>query len=65
MTLGFGGYTVGNASTPPNRTRFHTLQWNIQWHRVAGNLGLEGQEIVRNPGAREPDRLFLAGWEVN
>jgi hypothetical protein len=24
-----------------------------------------GQETVRNPGAREPDRLFLAGWEVN
>jgi hypothetical protein len=32
---------------------------------VAGNFGLEGQETVRNPGAREPDRLFLAGWEVS
>jgi hypothetical protein len=25
----------------------------------------QGQETVRNPGAREPYRLFLAGWEVN
>jgi hypothetical protein len=33
--------------------------------RVAGNFGLGGQETVRNPGAREPERLFLAGWEVN
>jgi hypothetical protein len=32
---------------------------------VAGNFGLGGQETVRNPGARESDRLFLAGWEVN
>ena len=24
-TSGFGGYTVGNASTPPNRTRVNTL----------------------------------------
>jgi hypothetical protein len=32
---------------------------------VAGNFGLGGQETVRNPGAREPDRLFLAGWEVS
>jgi hypothetical protein len=24
-----------------------------------------GQETIRNPGARESDRLFLAGWEVN
>jgi hypothetical protein len=38
MTPGFRGYTVGNASTPPNRTRVHTLQWNIQWHCVAGNF---------------------------
>ena len=33
--------------------------------RVAGNFGLRGQETVRNIGARDPDRLFLAGWEVN
>jgi hypothetical protein len=32
---------------------------------VARNFGLGGQETVRNPGARESDRLFLAGWEVN
>jgi hypothetical protein len=32
---------------------------------VAGNFGLGGQETVRNPGARETDRLFLAGWEVS
>jgi hypothetical protein len=31
---------------------------------VAGNFGLGGQETVRNPGARESERLFLAGWEV-
>jgi hypothetical protein len=33
--------------------------------RVSGNFGLKGQETVRNPRAREPDRLFLASWEVN
>ena len=38
MTPGFKGYMVGNASTPPNRTRVHTLPWNIQWHYVAGNF---------------------------
>ena len=32
---------------------------------VAGNFGLEGQEIARIPGARDPERLFLVGWEVN
>ena len=32
---------------------------------VAGNFGLEGQETIRNHGARELDRLFLADWEVN
>jgi hypothetical protein len=25
-----GGYTVGNTSTPPNRTRVNTLQWRIR-----------------------------------
>jgi hypothetical protein len=24
-----------------------------------------GQETARIPGAREPERLFLVGWEVN
>jgi hypothetical protein len=32
---------------------------------VAGSFGLGGQESLRNPGAREPDRLLLAGWEVS
>jgi hypothetical protein len=32
---------------------------------VAGNFGLGGQETARIPGAREPERLFLVGWEVN
>jgi hypothetical protein len=32
---------------------------------VAGNFGLRGQETARILGAREPKRLFLAGWEVN
>jgi hypothetical protein len=32
---------------------------------VAGNFGLEGQETARIPGARESERLFLVGWEVN
>jgi hypothetical protein len=38
MTLGFRGYTVENASTPPNRTRVNTLPWTIQWHYVARNF---------------------------
>jgi hypothetical protein len=37
----------------------------LQGAPIAGNFGLRGQETVRNPGAREPDRLFLAGWEVS
>jgi hypothetical protein len=32
---------------------------------VAGNFGLGGQETIRIPGARESERLFLVGWEVN
>jgi len=31
---------------------------------VAGKFGLRGQEIVRIPGARKSERLFLVGWEV-
>jgi hypothetical protein len=33
--------------------------------RLAGcwDFGLGGQETARIPGAREPERLFLAGWE--
>jgi hypothetical protein len=32
---------------------------------VAGKFGLRGQETARIPGAREPKKLFLVGWEVN
>jgi hypothetical protein len=28
---------------------------------VVGSFGLRGKESLRNPGAREPDRLLLAG----
>ena len=38
MTPGFRGYMVGNSSAPLNRTRVHTLPWNIQWHCVARNF---------------------------
>jgi hypothetical protein len=34
-------------------------------HQVAGSFGLGGQESSQNPGAREPDRLLLAGWVVS
>jgi hypothetical protein len=34
-------------------------------HQVAGSFGLGGQESSRNPGARELDRLLLAGWVVS
>jgi hypothetical protein len=34
-------------------------------HQVAGSFGLGGQESSWNPGAREPDRLLLAGWVVS
>jgi hypothetical protein len=52
--------------------------WDIGWfeqfffgvnhcrgHRVAGGFGHGGQDSFRYPGAREPDRLLLAGWEVS
>jgi hypothetical protein len=32
---------------------------------VAGKFGFGGQETVKISGAREPERLFLVGWEVN
>ena len=38
MTLGFRGYMVGNAFTPPNRTRVNILPWTMQWHCVSGNF---------------------------
>jgi hypothetical protein len=34
-------------------------------HRVAGGFGHGGQDSLRYPGAREPDRLLLAGWVVS
>ena len=34
-------------------------------HRVVGGFGLGGQESSWNPGAREPDKLLLAGREEN
>jgi hypothetical protein len=34
-------------------------------HRVAGGFGHGGQDSFQYPGAREPDRLLLAGWEVS
>jgi hypothetical protein len=40
--------------------------WKLsQGTDVAGNFGLEGQEITRILGARKSERLFLVGWEVN
>jgi hypothetical protein len=42
------------------------LFWELsQGTVVAGNFGLGGQETARIPGARESERLFLVGWEVN
>jgi hypothetical protein len=32
---------------------------------VSGNFGLRGQETARILGARESERLFEVGWEVN
>jgi hypothetical protein len=32
---------------------------------VFGNFGLRGEETVRVLGARESERLFVVGWEVN
>jgi hypothetical protein len=34
-------------------------------HWVAGGFGHGGQDSFQFPGAREPDRLLLAGWEVS
>ena len=34
-------------------------------HRVVGGFEHEGQDSFRYHGAREPDRLLLAGWEVS
>jgi hypothetical protein len=37
----------------------------LQGAPVAGGFGHGGQDSFRFPGAREPDRLLLAGWEVS
>jgi hypothetical protein len=34
-------------------------------HRVVGGFGHWGQDSLRYPGAREPDRLLLASWVVS
>jgi hypothetical protein len=34
-------------------------------HRVVGGFGHGGQDSLRYPGAREPDRLLLVGWVVS
>jgi hypothetical protein len=34
-------------------------------HQVAGGFQLKGQDSFRYPGAREPDKLLLAGWVVS
>jgi hypothetical protein len=57
---------------------WHIFLWDIGWfeqfgfwvnhcrgHRVAGGFGHGGQDSFRYPGAREPDRLLLAGWVVS
>jgi len=47
MTPGFRGYTVGNASTPFDRTRVNTISWTKQWNYVAGILSsyIQIQEV--------------------
>jgi hypothetical protein len=48
------------------RRKLEELFWELSHGTVvARNFGLEGQETTRIPGARELDRLFLVGWEVN
>ena len=48
------------------RSLLEELAWGLsQGAPVAGNFGLGGQETIRNPRARELNRLFLAGWEVS
>jgi hypothetical protein len=44
---------------------FAVLVNHCRGHRVAGGFGHGGQDSFRYPGAREPDRLLLAGWEVS
>jgi hypothetical protein len=40
--------------------------WKLSWGTVVvGNFGLRGQETTRIHRAREMERMFLVGWEVN
>jgi hypothetical protein len=39
--------------------------YSCRGHHVARIFGLGGQESLRNPGARELDRLLLASWVVS
>ena len=41
------------------------FEYHCRGHRVARGFGHGGQDSFRFPGAREPDRLLLAGWEVS
>jgi hypothetical protein len=44
---------------------FGVLVNHCRGHRVAGGFGHGGQDSLRYPRAREPDRLLLAGWVVS
>jgi hypothetical protein len=44
---------------------FGVLVNHCRGHQVAGGFGHGGQDSLRYPGAREPDRLLLAGWVVS
>jgi hypothetical protein len=41
---------------------FSDCEYHCRGHRVARGFGHGGQDSFRFPGAREPDRLLLAGW---
>jgi hypothetical protein len=42
-----------------------SLSEPLQGHWVAGGFGHRGEDSFLYPGARDPDRLLLAGWEVS
>jgi hypothetical protein len=44
---------------------FGVLVNHCRGHQVAGSFGLGGQDSLWYPGAREMDRLLLAGREEN
>ena len=41
------------------------FEYHCKGHQVARGFGHEGQDSFWFLGAREPDRLLLAGWEVS